>query len=134
MRTNPTNVALLAGLLAMSALASPAWAVMHPTLGRWTQRDPAGCADGMNLLAAYHVMWGKWDPLGLVIHVTGGGRGLVNGLDGEVLTGTSSLRYEGMRCCREKTMRWIAEGYSSYGDCVDGYDCTSAEDRKRPVP
>ena len=64
MRTHPTNVAWLAGLLAMSALASPAWAVMHPTLGRWTQRDPAGHADGANVYAAYHVLGDGVDPTG----------------------------------------------------------------------
>ena len=64
MRTDRTNTAWLAGLLAMSALASPALAVMHPTLGRWTQRDPAGYADGMNLPAEYQAVQQAFDPSG----------------------------------------------------------------------
>ncbi|MEM6259383.1 MAG: LamG-like jellyroll fold domain-containing protein [Planctomycetota bacterium] len=36
-----------------------------PALGRFLERDPLGYVDGMNTYAAYHVMWGGVDPLGL---------------------------------------------------------------------
>ena len=39
--------------------------VLHPLLGRFLQRDPLGYTDGMNLCAAYHVMWSGVDPWGL---------------------------------------------------------------------
>ena len=39
----------------------------HPTFGRWMQRDPAGHADGMNLLAAYHTLLEDSDPDGTAV-------------------------------------------------------------------
>ncbi|MBX2850875.1 MAG: hypothetical protein KTR15_03915 [Phycisphaeraceae bacterium] len=34
-------------------------------LGRFLERDPLGYPDGLNTYAAYHVMWGGVDPMGL---------------------------------------------------------------------
>jgi len=38
---------------------------LHPTLGRWMQRDPLGYPDGYNAYAAYHVQRSRNDPFGL---------------------------------------------------------------------
>jgi len=38
---------------------------LHPRIGRFLQRDPLGYVDGMSTYAAYHVMYGGVDPLGL---------------------------------------------------------------------
>jgi uncharacterized protein RhaS with RHS repeats len=61
---NVRSILLLAAVL-IATTSGPALAVYHPTLGRWVQRDPIGYADGQNLYAAYHVMRGEMDPLGL---------------------------------------------------------------------
>jgi len=39
--------------------------MLDPITGRFIQRDPLGYPDGLNTYAAYHVMWGGVDPLGL---------------------------------------------------------------------
>ena len=39
--------------------------VLHPTLGRFLQRDPLGYPDGLNAYAASHVMRDGVDPTGL---------------------------------------------------------------------
>jgi len=39
--------------------------MLDPLTGRFIQRDPLGYPDGMNTYAAYHVMWGGVDPMGL---------------------------------------------------------------------
>ena len=39
--------------------------VYLPPLGRFAQTDPLGYPDGLNPYAAYHVMWGGVDPMGL---------------------------------------------------------------------
>ncbi|MEM6258477.1 MAG: RHS repeat-associated core domain-containing protein [Planctomycetota bacterium] len=39
--------------------------MLHLALGRFLQRDPLGYPDGMNMYAAYHVMWGGMDPEGM---------------------------------------------------------------------
>lgn len=36
-----------------------------PVLGRFLERDPLGYPDGLNTYAAYHVMYGGTDPMGL---------------------------------------------------------------------
>ncbi|MEM1353909.1 MAG: RHS repeat-associated core domain-containing protein [Planctomycetota bacterium] len=43
--------------------------VLHPTLGRFLQRDPLGYPDGMNAYVAYHVVSSSWDPMGLLEEV-----------------------------------------------------------------
>ncbi|MEM1353906.1 MAG: LamG-like jellyroll fold domain-containing protein [Planctomycetota bacterium] len=40
--------------------------VLHPTLGRFLQRDPLGYPDGMNAYAAYHVIGDGVDPSGFI--------------------------------------------------------------------
>jgi len=65
MRTTQSSVTWLAGLVLGLMLAAPAAAVMHPTLGRWMQRDPLGYPDGYNAYAGYHAIGGDLDPLGL---------------------------------------------------------------------
>ena len=42
--------------------------MLNITTGRFIQRDPLGYPDGMNTYAAYHVMGGTLDPMGLVTY------------------------------------------------------------------
>ena len=43
--------------------------ILHPTLGRFLQRDPLGYPDGLNAYAAYHVLWAGVDAYGLTTNV-----------------------------------------------------------------
>lgn len=42
-------------------------------LGRFLERDPLGYPDGLNSHAAYHVMYGGVDPMGMKVHPAGQG-------------------------------------------------------------
>jgi len=41
----------VSGILVVAGLGAQAGAMLHPTVGRWIQRDPAGYVDGMSLYA-----------------------------------------------------------------------------------
>ncbi|MEM9790845.1 MAG: hypothetical protein AAF842_10635 [Planctomycetota bacterium] len=45
-------------------VVAPSYAVIHPTLGRFLQRDPLGYVDGTSIYANYASMTGRLDPQG----------------------------------------------------------------------
>jgi len=66
-----------------------------PWLGRFLQTDPLGYPDGLNSYAAYHVMWGGVDPMGMLVETTtvvGGGVGV--GLPATAVVFTGILGYK----------------------------------------